>query len=140
MQTQGDSELPEQPEAEAKLPEDLKQIISHLPNQDEQELVKRLIINRTSIHGAANPIADKLTAQHITAIISNAHEQESNGRKERNTHRLFMLTIVLVALGFILALVMLLRAENKDLLITIIAAMLSFLGGLGLGRGFLSGK
>lgn len=80
-----------------------------------------------------NPLADKITTDHITQIISKSDEQDKRDREERKGERNYNLILIVIGLFFIGFLIVFLQA-NEDLLIKIVIGIISFVGGFGFGQ------
>lgn len=87
----------------------------------------------SSITRRSNPIADKITTEHITQLISKSDEQDKRDREERKGQRNYNLILLLIGLAFIGFLIVFLQ-RDKELLIKIIIAIISFVGGFGVGK------
>lgn len=87
----------------------------------------------SSITRRSNPIADKITTEHITQLISKSDEQDKRDREERKGQRNYNLLLVLIGLAFIGFLIVFLQ-RDKELLVKIIIAIISFVGGFGVGK------
>lgn len=81
----------------------------------------------------SNPIADKVTSDHITQLISSSDVQDSRDRKERKSERNYNLLLLIIGIIFIGFLIVFLQ-KNEDLLIKIVIAIISFIGGFGFGK------
>ncbi|OQX74561.1 MAG: hypothetical protein B6D64_12675 [Bacteroidetes bacterium 4484_276] len=83
----------------------------------------------------SNPISEKITEDHISKLITNSDAQDKRDRKERSGERYFSLILIVIALIFVGFIIVFLQS-NEKLLITIITAILSFIGGFGFGKSF----
>ena len=113
------------------IPEELLQSI---PVEERGKMVS--IIKQSMFSGVVkrnNPISEKITEEHITKLIENSDEQDKRDRKERNVDKYFSLILIIIALVFVGFLIVFLQS-NEKLLITIITAIFSFIGGFGLGK------
>ncbi len=90
----------------------------------------------SSIMRGSNPIADRITSDHISQLIKNSDEHDLRNRKERKSQRNYNLLLLIIGLIFIGFLIVFLY-EDQDLLVNIILDMISFIGGLGFGKSFL---
>ncbi len=81
----------------------------------------------------SNPIADKITTEHITQLISKSDVQDKRDREERKGERNYNLYLIVIGLVFVGFLIVFLQ-KNEDLLIKIVIAIISFVGGFGFGQ------
>ncbi len=110
------------------------EIFEAIPEEDRGRVAS--IIRQTMISGVmrkSNPIAEKITTDHITQIISKSDEQDKRDRDERNSERKYNISLVVLGLLFVGFLVVFLQT-NENLLINIIVAIISFIGGFGFGK------
>lgn len=80
-----------------------------------------------------HPVLKHMTPAHLTDMISHVKDEGKRDFISRMAGQGVLFAIVVIALAFIIILVMLLK-DSKDLLTTIITALLTFVGGLGLGK------
>ncbi len=113
------------------------EILEAIPEEDRGKVAS--IIQQTMISGVmrrSNPIAEKITPDHITSIIDISDKQDIRDREDRKSDKRYNLALILIGLVFIGFLIVFLQA-NEELLIKIIIGIVSFIGGFGFGR---SGK
>lgn len=118
-------------ESEQIIPDE---ILEAIPEEDRGKVAG--IIRQTMISGVmrrSNPIADKITSDHITQLISKSDEQDIRDRTERKGERNYNLILIIIALVFIGFLIIFLQS-NEDLLIKIVIGIISFVGGFGFGQ------
>lgn len=111
-----------------------EEILEAIPEEDRGKVAS--IIKQTMISGVmrrSNPVADKITSEHITQLIAKSDDQDIRDRKERKGERNYNLILIIIALIFIGFLIIFLQA-NEDLLIKIIIGIISFVGGFGFGQ------
>ncbi len=111
-----------------------EELLEAIPDEDRGRVAS--IIKQTMISGVikgANPVADKITPEHITQIIAKSDEFDKRDRKERKNERNYNLLLIIIALLFIGFLIVFLQ-KNEDLLIKIIIGIISFIGGFGFGQ------
>ncbi|NCU32960.1 MAG: hypothetical protein EOM23_08535 [Candidatus Moranbacteria bacterium] len=111
-----------------------EEILEAIPEEDRGKFAS--IIRQTMISGVmkrSNPIADKITPEHITQIISKSDDQDKRDREERKGERYYNLLLIVIALVFIGFLIVFLQT-NEDLLIKIVIGIISFVGGFGFGQ------
>ena len=113
------------------IPNDLLEAV---PDKDRDKLIT--IIQETVFSGITksnNNFTEKLTTDHITSIISNSDTLDKRDRDERKGQRIHHLVIFVLSLAFLGFIIIFLK-DDKDLLYKIIIAIISFLGGIGLGK------
>lgn len=111
-----------------------EEVLEAIPEEDRGKVVS--IIRQSMFSGITrrtNPIADKITPEHITTLIRNSDESDKRDRFERKSERSYNLILIMIGLAFIGFLIVFLQS-NMNLLITIITAILSFIGGFGFGK------
>ena len=112
----------------------LAEVIQKLPPELRPEVVS--YIERTSILGFPDPVAEKVSAQHIEQVLANSAQQSRRDHTWRMN--VLWLTFVgfLAVLGAILLLVWMLR-EKPEYLAGVLAALAGLgsggVGGYGLG-------
>lgn len=117
--------------SEEIIPED---ILEAIPEEDRGKVAS--IIRQTMISGVmkkSNPLAEKMTSDHITQIITKSDEHDKRDREERKGERNYNLILILIALCFVGFLVVFLQT-NEDLLLKIVIGIISFVGGFGFGK------
>lgn len=95
------------------------EILEAIPIEERSKV--KAIIQRTmfsSISNRTNPIADKITTEHITQLISKSDEQDKRDRQERKGQRNYNLTLIIIGLLFVGFLIVFLQ-QNTELLIKI---------------------
>ena len=110
------------------------EILDSIPEEERGKVAS--VIKQTMISGVMkrnNPIAEKITSDHISQLINKSDEQDLRDRKERNSERNYNLVLLIVGLVFVGFLIVFLQA-NEELLINIVIAIISFIGGLGFGK------
>lgn len=111
-----------------------EEVLEAIPEEDRGKVVS--IIRQSMFSGITrrtNPIADKITPEHITTLIRNSDESDKRDRFERKSERSYNLILIMIGLAFIGFLIVFLQS-NMNLLITIITVILSFIGGFGFGK------
>ena len=110
------------------------EILDAIPEEERGRVSS--IIKQTMISGVmrrSNPIADKITTEHITQLILKSDEHDIRDRQERKGERNYNLILILIGLVFIGFLIVFLQ-NNEDLLIKIVIGIISFIGGFGFGQ------
>lgn len=110
------------------------EVLEAIPAEDRGKVVS--IIKQSMISGVSrrsNPLAEKITSDHITTLITNSDTSDLRDREERKSERNYNLLLIIIGLVFIGFLIVFLQ-KNLNLLITIITAILSFIGGFGFGK------
>ncbi len=111
-----------------------EEILEAIPEEDRGKFSS--IISQTVFSGIMrrqNPISDKITTEHITQLIAKSDDQDRRDREERKgerNHNLILIIIILLFIGFLLILLQ----TNEELLIKVIIAIISFVGGFGFGK------
>ena len=111
-----------------------EEILEAIPEEDRGKVAS--IIRQTMISGVmkrSNPLADKMTSDHITQIIAKSDEHDKRDREERKGERNYNLLLIVIALCFVGFLVVFLQT-NEDLLLKIVIGIISFVGGFGFGQ------
>jgi len=111
-----------------------EELLNAIPEEDRGKIIS--IMQKTmfsSIVRSSNPLSEKITSDHITSIISNADIQDKRDRDERKGQRNYYLIILIIALVFLGFIIVFLK-EEKELLYKIIIAIISFIGGFGIGK------
>jgi len=111
-----------------------EELLEAVPDKDRDKLIT--IIQETmfsSITKSSNNISEKLTSDHISNIITNSDAQDKRDRDERKGVRRQHLIVFIISLLFLGFIIVFLK-DDKDLLYKIIIAIISFLGGVGIGK------
>ena len=112
------------------------ELLGDLPPEVPAQVTQMMRASLSMMGGVVNPIAERVTSQHITDIIGFADrdsEREFSDRKySRNTSVLFSGFVLLVVVGLIFGLVLL---ASEELLRYVLIGVGSFMGGLGSGVG-----
>ncbi len=90
-----------------------------------------------SIQSTPNPLAEKVTSEHIGTVLTNVDKKDERAHKERNQIRWFIITTMLFVFVFVGFLIVFLK-DSPDLLVPIIASIFSFIGGFAGGYGYKS--
>lgn len=117
-----------------------EEILEAIPEEDRGRVSS--IIRQTMISGVMrgnNPIADKITSDHITDLIKKSDDHDVRDRQERQGERNYNLILIIIGLVFIGFLIVFLQS-NENLLIKIVIGIISFIGGLGFGKTIKSTK
>lgn len=111
-----------------------EEVLKTIPVEERGKMIS--IIKQSMFSGVvkkSNPISEKITEEHISTLIRNSDEQDKRDRKEHSGDKYFSIILIVIALAFVGFLIVFLQS-NEKLLITIITAILSFIGGFGLGK------
>jgi hypothetical protein len=109
-------------------------LLETIPNDERERVIA--VMQETMFSGIAknsNSLTDKITTDHITSIISNSDAQDKRDRDERQGQRKLHLTVFILSLAFLAFIIVFLK-DDKELLYKIIIAIISFLGGIGIGK------
>jgi hypothetical protein len=139
-----DTNIPSTTDSNPKKEEESKDIISddiipeevleRIPVEERGKIVS--VIKQSmfsSVMRKSNPISEKITSEHITKLIDKSDSHDIRDREERKSQRNYDLVILLIGLAFLGFLIVFLK-DDKELLYKIIIAIISFIGGFGLGR------
>lgn len=116
--------------------------IENLP-KDAKKLVKKLVVQEFGMMGIGhlspeNEITKKINEEHITNYLDGAKEQMKSDYKERHEKKIYTVILVVLALAFFIAVIVLLKDEKTDILEKIIYSASSLVagafGGYGLGK------
>jgi hypothetical protein len=110
------------------------ELLNAIPVEERSKvisIIRQSMYSSVSRHG--NPIAEKITTEHISQIINKSDDLDKRDREERKNQRSYNLILILLGLSFIGFLIVYLQ-KDKELLIKIIVAIISFVGGFGLGK------
>ena len=94
-------------------------------------MMRQTIISGVMRRG--NPIADKITSEHITQLITKSDDQDRREWEERSRDRNYNLILVGIGVVFVSFLVVFLK-DNENLLLNLVLAIISFIGGFGFGK------
>ncbi len=110
-------------------------VLEAIPIEDRSRI--KSIISRTMVSSGVmrgnNPISEKITSEHITKLIHNSDAQDIRDREERKSDKNYQLMFLVIGLVFLGFLIVFLK-EDKELLYKIIIAIISFVGGFGIGK------
>lgn len=110
------------------------EVLDAIPVEDRSRI--KSIISQTMISSVMkrnNPISEKVTTEHITKLIENSNVQDERDRKERKSEKNYQIIFLLIGLVFIGFLIVFLK-DDKELLYKVIIAIISFVGGFGIGK------
>ena len=110
------------------------ELLEAVSDKDREKLIT--IIQETmfaSVTKNSNSLTEKLTPEHITSIINNSDTHDKRDRDERKGQRKHHLLIFILSLAFLAFIIVFLK-DDKELLYKIIIAIISFLGGVGIGK------
>lgn len=110
------------------------EILEAIPEEERGRVAS--VIKQTMISGVmrrGNPISEKITSEHITQLISKSDDQDRRDREERKSERNYNLFLIILGLVFVAFLIVFLQ-QNEDLLVKVVIAIISFVGGFGFGR------
>jgi hypothetical protein len=116
-------------EEEGFIPEE---ILDEIPAEDKSKIIS-IQTMFSGLMKRTNPLADKITEEHIHKLIDNADKQDLRNLEERKDQRKYNFLIFIISLIFLGFIIVYLK-EDKEMLYRIIIAIISFLGGFGFGR------
>lgn len=82
-----------------------------------------------------NPIAEKVSAAHITKVLDNADKRDARDRSERSAVRWHGTTILVISLAFLVFLIVFLK-DKPEILVPVISATFAFVAGFAGGYGY----
>ena len=127
IETSSEDEPGRQPEAPNEA-----EVLEKLP-EPEKQVVERFFGAAMSM---GNPLAHKITSQHITDMLSIARDEASQGYADRRDSRRTIAIVGVVFLAGILGFAAILAfKEQNDLLLELLKDLGLLLGGSGLGYG-----
>ena len=115
------------------------------PDESEESVIPPEILNKVpqGLRGQfsaffasgqmQHPVLKNMRPQHVSDMISHVREEGKRNFISSILDRVMIIGIVLIAMAFILILLNAL-SDKPDMFLTILTAMLSFLGGLGIGK------
>ena len=134
---------------EAILPLPLDQILKQVKNSDIPEETKKTLlacITREEVHfsgtfPAPNPIADKITTEHISEIIKSGDEADKRSFEAMKFTQISSIIGVFIILVFILAVIFIFKNSPEYIapIITLIAGLAGG-GAGGYGIGYTKGR
>lgn len=120
--------------------EPIAEILKDVPPENRKHVEKTLQTTIEMVGGRLSPefsVAKKITSEHISKYLDDSGTNMKLGYKERHQNKIFIFSLVVVALIFFLALILLLR-DKPDLLENIIYTVGGFVagafGGYGMGK------
>jgi|SRR5690625_1486725 len=129
-------EKEEDREEKENLSEDIipEEVLEAFPEEERgriESVMRQTIISGVMRRG--NPIADKITSEHITQLITKSDDQDRREWEERSRDRNYNLILVGIGVVFVSFLVVFLK-DNENLLLNLVLAIISFIGGFGFGK------
>lgn len=123
-------------EKDVDIPEGVQEILDDLP-ADKRKVVKRTAIQMMGVMQRENPLLKKITEKHIDQFLEGSKIQMQEEYKEQHEKKIFLVIVLLIALVFIVALVVLLK-DNPDILekvlYTLGGVITGAFGGYGIGK------
>lgn len=108
--------------------------LAHLPHKEKKELIQT-ITRFSGIFPPQHPIADKITPDHISALLQNTDTCDQRDREERQQERNYNFKVlVTVILSTILVCGLFIWTKQTDFLKYFIGALFGFGGGFGVGK------
>jgi hypothetical protein len=106
--------------------------------QIEEQLSSWMLSLRSERRSEASLLAEKLDSEHISTIIANGAKEDERSFSAFKIERFIGIAIFVISLIFALTLLIVFR--DSEHFITIVTALFSFLGGLGVGKFIMPGK
>lgn len=116
-----------------------KGAIEKLPPDIQREIILMMSSHR-QVGAAPNPIAGKISGEHIGKLIDYSEKDSERGFKDGISDRRYSLVYFVLSLGFLAFLIVFLSQVDKALLLDVLKVLVGFLGGLGLGAYGMSRK
>ncbi|MBV1865600.1 MAG: DUF1129 domain-containing protein [Rhodobacteraceae bacterium] len=116
-----------------------QEVLNKIPEGAGREMIERSISMFAS-GPMMNPLAKKITAEHITKIIDNSAQDTNNEHAFRNSGRNYHLLYVLIAVAVFFGVTYLFAKENTPLYISILSHFGAVVAGFGAGWGFSKAK
>lgn len=113
-----------------------EEVLEQIPEEERGRVTS--IIRQTMISGVLgrkNPIADKITSEHIEKMIDGSEKDSEREYNEKKNQRWFVFAIILLGAGLLIFLTIYLAKENAATFMDILVPILAFLGGMGAGYG-----
>gem|GEM_PF-4027886 len=83
----------------------------------------------------ADPVASKLTDDHITSLIDNEETNAARDFWSGVVRTVSLLLVLLIVLGFVFLFTYMFSTSNADLVEKVLIGVVSFAGGIGTGLG-----
>jgi len=110
------------------------EVLEALPIEERGRVQSMMIQTMASgVMRSNNPISEKITSEHISKLIENSGIQDERDRKERKSEKNYQIIFLLIGLIFLGFLIVFLK-DDKELLYKVIIAIISFIGGFGIGK------
>ena len=100
--------------------------------------IKQLTVSAHRVGPAPNPIAEKITTVHISAILNNAAKNDERAFEDAKISRKYVLGYVLISVAVFIFLTVYLVDIDKELWKEIVKLFAVFAGGFGSGFGVKS--
>lgn len=114
------------------------EIMKQLPKELQDKVRESLTMSMTMMEGSIPrpfPLADKITSEHVGKIIDHVENESIRDSKQRGSDRWFILVGFLVVVAFFAGMSYLFR-NSTELMMNMIIALVSLVGGFGAGYGF----
>jgi hypothetical protein len=111
-----------------------EEFLNELPPKDRKDFIQS-ITRISGIFPPQNPLAKKITSEHISEILKISDASDQRDRQERSNERNYnfkILVTVLVAIFLVCGLFI--WAKQEEFLKYIIGAIIGFGGGFGVGK------
>jgi len=112
------------------------EVLENIPEKERDRVKSFIEQSMTITSGIArniNPIANKITQEHITKIIDYSNDEDKRDREERKGERWHNYLVMVTALVFTFCLILIFK-DNSQILIPLITGILAFAGGFGIGK------
>ncbi len=113
------------------------EVLKDIPPAQQKQIISSIRQSFSFLGTFGNPLLHKITSEHISEIIRCTDTQDERDRAERKGERKHNTNILIIVLIFVIFLVVfLVLLGQKEILPSIISAILAFGGGFGVGRYF----
>ncbi len=112
-----------------------EEVIKGLPEEKQQE-IKKFTLSMQGVMPVPNPLVEKLTTEHIAMLLENSNKESERYYQGNKLNKILTTIIVVSVLLIFTTLVIVFRhhvSDISELLKYLLTAILSCLGGYGLG-------
>lgn len=125
-----DSDPPDSAEAITGIPDIPEAVLGKLPPEVRQQIT--LLLHQQRIGLPVNPIASKVTPQHIDKLIDASENESIRDYDDRQSAKKYYVFYVCVFVALFVFIIVYLIDRKPDLIKDLINYVVSFLGGFGL--------
>ena len=119
------------------IPEELQEKIGKLPPEEQREIIQSyrkmsIALSMGNIFGSSNPIAEKLTDEHIHKLIDNDDKGDKRAFINSLINKGIGIIIFIILLAFIIFLAFY-YSDDKSQFMTILSPLIALIGGVAAG-------